>query len=142
MDTQAPGEYRRLSYFVWGAGSNRRKRDLGSRSRFRKLRAGGTFPGVGDSPTLGEVVLPATPGGSPANGKRQVKQCDLTIRQGQANFEAMVRKNMVDKGNTQEEAESSTRILIAVAELIDHVELSVGSEGEFTSATLRVGLDL
>ncbi len=54
----------------------------------------------------------------------------------------MVRKNMVDKGNTQEEAEGSTRIMIAVAELIDHVELSVGSEGEFTSATLRVGLDL
>lgn len=60
----------------------------------------------------------------------------------QANFEAMVRKNMVDKGNTEEEAEGSTRIMIAVSELIDHVELSVGSEGEFTSATLKVGLDL
>jgi hypothetical protein len=60
----------------------------------------------------------------------------------QANFKSMVRQNMVSKGNTQESAEATISLFIAVANLADRVKLSIGTEKELTRAKLELGLNL
>ena len=60
----------------------------------------------------------------------------------QANFKAMVRNNMIDKGSSQEEAESSVGILITIAKFIDQLELSIGTKDQLTEARLELRLNL
>jgi hypothetical protein len=60
----------------------------------------------------------------------------------QANFKSMVRKNMIDKGSSQEDAERSVGILITIAKFIDHMELSIGTEDGLTKARAELHLDM
>jgi hypothetical protein len=60
----------------------------------------------------------------------------------QANRRFMVRDNMIKKGNTQEQAETGIDMIIAVAELIKRVELSIGMNESLTRARLEVKLNL
>jgi hypothetical protein len=59
-----------------------------------------------------------------------------------ANREAMVRQNMVEEGNTQEEAEAAIEALLAVVGSIKQVELSVGTRQGLTRARLEAKLQL
>jgi hypothetical protein len=60
----------------------------------------------------------------------------------QVNRRFMVRDNMIKKGNTKEQAEAGIDMIIAVAELIKHVELSIGMNESLTQARLEVNLNL
>jgi hypothetical protein len=60
----------------------------------------------------------------------------------QANRLFMIRDNMIKKGNTQEQAEAGIDMLIAIAKLIKHVELSIGMNKSLTRASLELKLNL
>jgi hypothetical protein len=60
----------------------------------------------------------------------------------QANRRFMVQDNMIKKGNTQEQAETGIDMIIAVAELIKRVEVSIGVNESLTRAHLEVKLNL
>ncbi|MBN1764045.1 MAG: DUF3352 domain-containing protein [Sedimentisphaerales bacterium] len=59
-----------------------------------------------------------------------------------ANYETLVRNNMVKEGHTQEEAESAIDILITVVQFIDQLKLSVGMQENITRADLELKLNL
>lgn len=59
-----------------------------------------------------------------------------------ANYESLVRNNMVEEGNTQEEAEAGIDLLTALASIAKNVNLSIGTRNEFTVARLRLELNL
>jgi hypothetical protein len=59
-----------------------------------------------------------------------------------ANYDALVRQNMVSKGNTREAAETTIGLLITVAGFVDEVTLSIGAEKELTRARLQLALNL
>ena len=60
----------------------------------------------------------------------------------QANRAGLVRQNMVEKGHTQEEAESETDVLVALASLVENVDLSIGRSEDATEARLTLALAL
>jgi len=55
-----------------------------------------------------------------------------------ANQENMVRKNMVDKGSTKEQAEAEMGLLLSIVENIGQIKLDIGSEEGRTQATLQL----
>jgi hypothetical protein len=59
-----------------------------------------------------------------------------------SNREPMVRQNMVEEGNTQEEAEAAIDLLLAIVGSVKHVELSVGTQQGLTRARLEAKLKL
>jgi len=56
----------------------------------------------------------------------------------QANYEAMVRQNMVNEGNSRQAAETAIDMLITLARLAGRVELSVGTQDRLTKARLEI----
>lgn len=56
----------------------------------------------------------------------------------QANHKAMVDQNMVKEGNSRQAAEAATDLLITLAGLINHVELTVGAENKLAEARLEI----
>ena len=60
----------------------------------------------------------------------------------QANRQALVRGDMVKKGNTQEQAEAGIDMLIALARFVKHVELGIGMNESLTQARLKINLNL
>jgi hypothetical protein len=60
----------------------------------------------------------------------------------QANYDAMVRQNMVEKGNTEAEAKSSTDMLITLAQFVDSIKLSIGTDQTLTQAGLELQFNL
>ena len=59
-----------------------------------------------------------------------------------SNFEAMVRQNMVEDGNTREQAEQQMRILMTVLQHIRGVTVSAAATGGKAQLTLKVDFDL
>ncbi|MBN1845676.1 MAG: hypothetical protein JW810_08340 [Sedimentisphaerales bacterium] len=59
-----------------------------------------------------------------------------------ANYQTFVRKNMVDEGKTQEQAEAAIDVLITLVGLIDRLRLEVGSRRGLARADLEVRLNL
>ena len=59
-----------------------------------------------------------------------------------ANYQALIRGDMVKKGNTQEQAEAGIDMLIALARFVRHVELSIGTNEALTQARLKIDLNL
>jgi len=59
-----------------------------------------------------------------------------------ANREAMIRQNMVEKGNTREQAEQEIGTLLTIIEHVGRLKLELGAEGEQTRAALEVELNL
>jgi hypothetical protein len=60
----------------------------------------------------------------------------------QANYDTLVRQNMVKEGSTQEAAESQIDVLISLARLVKRVELTVGSSDRMTRGRLGLKLNL
>ena len=60
----------------------------------------------------------------------------------QANHKTLVRGNMVKKGNTQEQAESETDMLISVFKFLDGMKLDIGIHEGLTRARLKIKLNL
>ena len=60
----------------------------------------------------------------------------------QANRQTLVRGDMVKKGSTQAESEAGIDILITVARLCEHLELSIGMDEGTTEAKLELELNL
>jgi hypothetical protein len=59
-----------------------------------------------------------------------------------ANRDALVRQNMVEEGNTREEAEAAIGLLLKIANSLRHVKLNAGSSEEQSQATLEVTVQL
>jgi len=59
-----------------------------------------------------------------------------------ANYQVLVRGDMVKKGNTQEQAEAGIDMLIALARFVRHVELSIGMNEALTQGRLKIDLNL
>jgi len=59
-----------------------------------------------------------------------------------ANREGMIRQNMVEKGNTREQAEQEIGTLLTIIEHVGRVKLDVGIDGQQTRAALEVHLNL
>jgi hypothetical protein len=60
----------------------------------------------------------------------------------EANYDTLVRQNMVKEGSTQEAAESQIDVLISLARLVKRVELTVGSSDRMTRGRLGLKLNL
>ncbi|NQV33178.1 MAG: hypothetical protein HQ515_10820, partial [Phycisphaeraceae bacterium] len=60
----------------------------------------------------------------------------------QANYRTMVRQNMVEKGNSEKEAESSTDILITLAQFVESLKLNIGTHQALTQAGLELKFNL
>jgi hypothetical protein len=60
----------------------------------------------------------------------------------EANRKTLIQGNMVGKGSTQEQAESSTDLLISVMEFLKHVKLRIGTHNGLTKADLEIKLNL
>ena len=60
----------------------------------------------------------------------------------QANYRAMVRQNMVEKGNSEQEAEHSIDLLLTLAEFVESVKLSIGTHQGLTQAGLELKFNL
>ncbi|GAB6166040.1 hypothetical protein JCM19992_20400 [Thermostilla marina] len=58
-----------------------------------------------------------------------------------ANWESLVGRNMLEKGHSRKQAEAEVGMLVAVAELMDHVEVTVADREDRMRATLDVVLD-
>lgn len=58
----------------------------------------------------------------------------------QANFEAIVRQDMIKKGRTYEEASAGIDLLITLVKCIDQGRLSIGTEGDLTQMGLQIKL--
>lgn len=59
-----------------------------------------------------------------------------------ANYDSLVRQNMVDEGSTQEEAETAIDLLATLASLVKNANLSIRTHDEFTEARLSLELNL
>lgn len=59
-----------------------------------------------------------------------------------ANFDAIVRNNMVEKGNTREQAEQEQKTLIAVLQHIRSLSISAGSKEACSQVTLVLDFEL
>jgi hypothetical protein len=59
-----------------------------------------------------------------------------------ANFEAMVRQNMVEDGNTRQQAEQQLRILMTVLKHINNVTIEAGTSDGKSQLTINVSFDL
>jgi hypothetical protein len=60
----------------------------------------------------------------------------------QANYDALVRQNMVKEGNTREAAESLIDLLITLARFAERLDLKIGSQDNVTEARLELVLNL
>lgn len=60
----------------------------------------------------------------------------------EANRAALVRGEMVKKGSTKEDAEGAIGVLITLANLCEHVKLSIGTREATTEACLEIRLNL
>lgn len=60
----------------------------------------------------------------------------------QANRKNLVRQNMVEKGNTQEQAEGEADIIVTLLKSLGRASLQVGSKNGQTQATLKLKPDL
>ena len=60
----------------------------------------------------------------------------------EANRKTLIQGNMINKGSTQEQAESSTDLLIGVMEFLKHVKLRIGTHDGLTKADLEIKLNL
>ncbi len=60
----------------------------------------------------------------------------------EANRKTLIQGDMVKKGSTQEQAESSTDLLISVMEFLKHVKLRIGTHDGLTQADLEIKLNL
>lgn len=58
-----------------------------------------------------------------------------------ANYQVLVRGDMVKKGNTQEQAEAGIDMLVALARFVRHAELSIGMNEALTQARLEINLN-
>jgi len=83
-------------------------------------------------------------GAAPLPGTHSLVQLDATQLASilGANREAMIRQNMVEKGNTREQAEQEIGTLLTIIEHVGRLKLEVGVEGEETRAALEVELNL
>jgi hypothetical protein len=59
----------------------------------------------------------------------------------EANRKTLIQGNMVGKGSTQEQAESSTDLLISVMEFLKRVKLRIGTRDGLTQADLEIKLN-
>lgn len=59
-----------------------------------------------------------------------------------ANYQTLVRQNMVKEGKTAAEAEAAIDVLIALAEFVKYVDLSMGTDSAQTQARLELQLNL
>ncbi len=59
-----------------------------------------------------------------------------------ANYDSLVRQNMVDEGSTLEEAETAIDLLADLASLVKNANLSIRTHDEFTEARLSLELNL
>ena len=59
-----------------------------------------------------------------------------------ANRENLVRQNMINKGNTREQAESEIDMLLGVVRHVSRVDLAVGSDKDRSRISLRIQLSL
>jgi len=59
-----------------------------------------------------------------------------------ANYQTLVRQNMVKDGKTAAEAEATIDLFISLAEFVRSVDLSIGTEGGHTEARLALQLNL
>jgi hypothetical protein len=64
--------------------------------------------------------------------------CDIL----RANYQAMVSQNMVEKGNTKEEAENSIDLFITLAQFVESIRLSLGTHESLTRASLALRFNL
>ena len=60
----------------------------------------------------------------------------------EANRKTLIQGDMVNKGSTQEQAESSTDLLISVMEFLKRVKLRIGTHDGLTQADLEIKLNL
>ena len=60
----------------------------------------------------------------------------------EANRKTLIQGSMVGKGNTQEQAEANTDLLISVMEFLKHVKLRIGTHDGLTQADLEIKLNL
>ncbi|MHC4084276.1 MAG: hypothetical protein ACYSWZ_04985 [Planctomycetota bacterium] len=60
----------------------------------------------------------------------------------ETNRKTLIQGDMVKKGSTQEQAESSTDLLISVMEFLKHVKLRIGTHDGLTKADLEIKLNL
>jgi hypothetical protein len=59
----------------------------------------------------------------------------------EANREALIRQNMVEKGHTQQQAEGEIGMLLGVANSVEHLSLAAGGEGP-EQLKIQLKLDL
>jgi len=59
-----------------------------------------------------------------------------------ANRDNLVRKSIVDKGNTEEQAAAETDVLLTIIQNLGQLKLSLGSRNALSHATLQWNLDL
>ena len=86
---------------------------------------------------VGQSTQPKTPNHTLAELDGQTLASIL-----QSNYKAMVRQNMVDKGNTEEEAQNSTDLLITLAQFVESIRLQVGTHQALTQAGLELKFNL
>ena len=60
----------------------------------------------------------------------------------EVNRETLVRGDMIKKGSTREEAETGISMLIALVNLVDNIQLSIGTRESLTRARLELKLNL
>ena len=60
----------------------------------------------------------------------------------EANRKTLVRQNMVNKGSTQEQAETNIDMLISLAKFLDRAKLDIGLHENLTRANLEIKLNL
>jgi alpha-D-ribose 1-methylphosphonate 5-triphosphate diphosphatase PhnM len=60
----------------------------------------------------------------------------------QANYDSLVRQNMVKEGNTREAAESQVDLLITLARFAKRLDLRIASHDKVTEAHLKLELNL
>jgi hypothetical protein len=57
-----------------------------------------------------------------------------------ANRDNLIHQNMVEKGNTQQQAETETGMILSLAKILSRVALTVGTESGRSRATLQIHL--
>jgi hypothetical protein len=83
-------------------------------------------------------------GAKPVAGLHSAVQLDGTQLASilEANRDALVRQNMVEEGNTREQAETEIDLLLKIARSLQHVELRASSHGGQSQAILDVTVAL
>jgi hypothetical protein len=60
----------------------------------------------------------------------------------ESNREALIRQNMVEEGNTREQAEGEIGMLLTIAKAVRKLKMTVGHRAETAHAALEVTVDL